>query len=229
MKSLHKKRKTKRIRRWPSLLLVICAFLSTGHVLGQSAPWPPADWQDTSVQYKTNGRGVHFSYRNFKGRMVLNTGDTLSGYLRLYGSHCFLLQQGQTVPADKSPADIKLILADYGPLTVTLVNLHRYSLGRYFWRVLAKKGNVTIYDAMNRNEWNYANDLNRLGTSMVLYTGSRRIKLYGELSEFSYHPEKRLLEFINKHYQQSFQQQDFKTNRDMISYILDQENKNELR
>jgi hypothetical protein len=86
------------------------------------------------------------------------------------------------------------------------------------WRLLAQKNDIKFYD-------DYNGPISEIIT-MALVVKNERINLYSTWA-YTLHfdnPKPLVLRFINKRYKTSFHRNDFKTEADMINYILDKEN-----
>jgi len=86
------------------------------------------------------------------------------------------------------------------------------------WRLIAKKNDISIYDD---ELWGS----NTLGAKMILIAYKEITKIYSKAAPDPYvkpiYPL--LLKFINNRYKTSFTKKDFKTNDDLLDYILDKE------
>lgn len=223
----------------------ILFYLVGFHVSAQEKPWPPRGWADTSVFY---GRKNLPPGQNLKGVVTLKNRDSLIGYIRLYIPHypwgrngCWLLPKNTYIPIWINVQKIKKISVETASLGRSVTEIYTLPIEHpknAFWRLIAKKGAVSIYD---RSEgifshesrwiiWNEYRDINiaadEFNEDMFIISNTDLIKIYGSygLYKFRDRPAELILKFINDRYHKSFKLADFKTRMDMINYVLDAEN-----
>ena len=203
---------------WMSSFLLFCLILNTSNGVAQDINWPPKEWKDSV--YVRYFKGSKFIDRNFYGKIVLTNGDTLRGIIRVTGLGCMFLESGKFESMLITVNDINYILGyNVVSLGQNFYMLKKLPKRRDLYRLVAQKGNVAIYD-LQPDDFK----LNNLGAPMLLVTPKRSIrKIYGGFWFANKH--KLILKFINKRFHQSFKESDFKTEMDMIDYILDEENK----
>jgi hypothetical protein len=221
-----------------SCLLLTIEFACT-NVRAQDKRWPPANWSDTTV----HDPGMHKVYtQSLKGFAVLNNGGKITGYMSLSPSSSLMLISGKYEATVVPSKNIKYIKADISTLGRNFTELYTLNIkqpSNSFWRLIERKGNVSIYDWSRgiftddqdkiRRESNIS--ANEFNENMVLIKApnGEPIRIYGKFSWISpmlqnKNPSKELiLKFINSRYHQTFKGNDFKADMDLIDYILDKE------
>jgi len=225
----------------------ILLLLSGINAAAQNKPWPPPGWADTSINY--GGRYVP-PRQIVKGYMVLNSGDSLTGYMNLnswtwFGSKgCDILEPGKFSTRFISARKIKYIRADIASLgrkETELATLNIRHPHHAFWRLIGQRGEISIYDRstgiFSHLPGNEVTIL-RLGDTsadafneyMYMVTKAGLVKIYGQFrwrynsSLVRNHSLKLLIKFINRRYHQALKVTDFASGMAMINYILDKEN-----
>ena len=178
----------------------------------QDSTWPPKEWKDSVYSIRT--RGGWASTRNLFGDLVIKNGDTFRGcYFRPWAFDGYVLPPGQIHPVK---IEYNKLIYFSAKNQVEFRPIYKDRL----WRLIAQKGNISIYDlSVNSN-------VNDFGTPMLLKKGEKITKMYGSLTwpELT-NKNQLILNFINSRYHKSFKPQDFKTGMGMIYYILEEENK----
>jgi len=215
------------------------------HVSAQERPWPPKGWADSSIFY--GGKNLPPG-QNLKGVLTLKNGDSLVGYIRLDIPHypfrhngCWLLPKDTYTPIWINVQKIRNLRLQAASLGRSITEIYTLPIDHpkhAFWRLIAKKGTVAIYDRSegifshesswatwkNHRIWDVAAD--EFNDDMLLMSKGDPIKIYGNyrIYQFRDRPAELILKFINDRYHKSFKLADFKTRMDMINYVLDAEN-----
>ena len=230
-------------KRLRLVILLVVLFRQTLPAQGKS--WPPTYWADTSVFY--GGKNLSPA-QNLKGDMVLKNGDSLNGYLCINhralfwrSNGCWLLQENENTPILIKPQKIRNIrveAASFGSGFTDIFILPINNPKNAFWRLIAKKGAVAIYDksmGIFSHEsrwatWNKYRGLNiaadEFNDDMFMISNGVPIKIYGAFG-FHRHRDRAaelILKFVKDRYHQSIKLTDFKTKMDMIDYVLREEN-----
>jgi len=179
--------------------------------------WPPKEWTD-SVYYKRTRAGW-ISTRNFYGNILLKNGDSLSScYIRPWFYDCDVLADNKFQSIKILDTEIKYMrvpapLFDKGYMEMSSV------YGSTLLRLIRQKGEARIYD------YSYDTNPSVFGSPMLLVVDKNKpLKIYGNSLWPRKNTKNLILKFVNTRYHQSFKQNDFKTEMDMLDYILDREN-----
>jgi hypothetical protein len=169
-----------------------------------------------------------------EGYIITRSNDTLNGYfkLRQYSDYQVAMLPLSFLPMDKTRKK------DIFPVSIDTVNDVRVNepvgeaadlvpLGSTLWQVSGSKNGISVlfkkwiksmpYDSSDF--WEY--------DEMVIVRGQHivtRIPLYDNKLEIHHRNGPAVLRFINEHYHQEFSGRTFRSQREMIYYILDQEN-----
>jgi hypothetical protein len=190
------------------LLLAILSTCSYGQeVTAQGRPWP------VNYGYTPMRRSPPL-----KGFIVLTSGDTLKGYLKVFAFHDFypILDTGTNQVQDIYFPDIASMRiynsAPQGPY-IDYVNLGDK---HFLWRLDGRQKDVAIYDDMLHMGMHH----------LIMVTPKARITIYKGRQWFEYYDKivPLLVRFINDRYNTGVSVGDFKSREDIIDYILDQEN-----
>ena len=204
--------------------LIPATILLTFIIINGSAQAPGRPIWGDSVYCEGRGTGYHCAPVCI-GNLILKKGDTLRNcYMRIWPRYTWV-----QVPSGFNKniifnLDIKLIQTDrpiFGRTNSEFIHLD--TINHYdFWRLIKKQGVAAIYDRVEKETFTRL-----FSWKMVLMVGNRRpIWIYriGPFSNDQYRHTRKLLSFINKHYHQHFDSGHFKSEWEMIDYILDQEN-----
>ena len=188
------------------LLLAILSTCSYGQeVTAQGRPWP------VNYGYTPMRRSPPL-----KGFIVLTSGDTLKGYLKVFAFHDFypILDTGTNQVQDIYFPDIASMRIYGGPQGyIDYVNLGDK---HFLWRLDGRQKDVAIYDDMLHMGMHH----------LIMVTPKARITIYKGRQWFEYYDKivPLLIGFINDRYKTGVSVGNFKTTKDIIDYILDQEN-----
>jgi hypothetical protein len=219
------------------LLLVLLHVNATA----QSKSWPPADWLDTSIHYGNIHRP---SIQMVKGYMVLKSGDSLTGYMYLYPYQfykgCYILEPGKFSARLIRVKKIRYIVADIASLghnETKLVTSDIRHPHRAFWRLIGKKGEISIYDLSMgifshlssqelTKKFLYNLSADTFNDDMYMVTKEGTINIYRSVISWGAGDRSLdlLIKFINRRYHQAFKKTDFASGMAMVNYILDREN-----
>jgi hypothetical protein len=221
-----------------SIIYCSLIFVGCGHNLTQlQREWP----------IKTGWTNQYSTFPVQRGCIILRSKDTLCGIIKLLPNgqriHYAYIQILQNSMKDAKDV-IKIEKND-----IEFINIYKYNgniqsksidyyyLGNKFssdyWRIIGKRNGATIYisDYPNNesDDWNDSNQ----DYYQLLLTSKKDTTIIGTYqsllrSDKSSHRTikntKILLKFINKHYSQHFNKEDFKNNQALLDYILDKEN-----
>ena len=193
-----------------SCLLILLLVLFRLTVPAQGVPWP--------VKY---GNMPMRRSPPLKGFIVLTSGDTLKGYIKVFAFYAFypILDTATNKVQDiYFPSIGSMRLYSHSPDDYSFKGYTDYvNLGNkdFLWRLDGKKKDVAIYDDM-------------LGLGMhhlIMVTPKARITLYKGRLWFSEYDkiDFQLIRFINDRYKTGVSEGDFKSREDIIDYILDKE------
>lgn len=221
-------------RKMMSLSIFIGLFLTSQ---GQELPWA-THCNDTTVY----AGGFHSGPgQNLRGTVVLRNGDSLSGCMQLIFNRCALEQPGHREYKIIHIRDIRKVQVDIYSLyrkPVELYTINQKHMRGVFWRLIESKGKFTVFD---RSEGLFSepssivevNNSSKNGFNEFMYlvsTDNHIEKIYGRFSIFSglflveNKAKQKLLKYINRKYKKQFKETDFKTEMEMVDYILTQEN-----
>ena len=198
------------------VFLILTIFVSL-HIFGQEKEWPPREWKDSFYTVHAKYPITHTT-RNFYGLIVLKNGDTLKGYIRPWIDYCEFLEYNKFTPITIYNDRINYIQGNLPNITGNFIIAKNLNRTKWLWRLLKQENNVLIYDSFDYTH------LSSLGIPMFLSVNDSLIRISGISSMLYSDKNKLILNFINKRYNKSFQESDFKTPMEMINYILDKEN-----
>lgn len=175
-------------------------------------------------------------WRHFPGIIVLQNGDSLTGEVLLYElSENYLVKNNKVGLVDKYvgiDSEQKARWIDYDKISSVRISDDRRTLttdGKFvvyknlnyediFWRLRKQKNSVAIYD---NSIFQYF-VLKYAPPKMILVSKGQITDMYSTVGGFLHDNKIRslLLRFINKHYNKTFKKSDFKTDDDLIDYIL---------
>ena len=201
--------------------LLFCMTLIGFKSSSQNTGWPPKEWKDT-ISIIHAGRGWRAKIRTFYGSIVLKNGDTLRGYIRPWTFDCNFLEQGKFDSVFIMNYAMSSIRGDVASLGQNFIVLKNIEHNGRLWRLVKQENKVIVYDFPD-----YLN-LSSFGIVMLLVSNDKLIKIFGSRILWTNKKDKNklILEFINKRYNTTFSQTDFKTGMEMIDYILQKENEN---
>lgn len=133
---------------------------------------------------------------------------------------------------------IRVAAASFGSAFTDIFTLPVDHPKNAFWRLIAKKEKVAIYDrsmgifshesrqAISKKSRGYNMSADEFNENMYMISNGEVIKIYGT---FAFHrhrdpPEELILKFIKERFRQSFEPTDFKTRMEMIDFVLQAEN-----
>jgi hypothetical protein len=139
-------------------------------------------------------------------------------------------------PRDIAKVEVQIYSLGREPVELFTMN-YRHMRG-VFWRLIESKGKFTVFD---RSEGLFSepssivevNNSSKNGFNEFMYivsTDNHVEKIYGRFSIFSglflveNKAREKLLKYINRKYKKQFKETDFKTEMEMVDYILTQEN-----
>jgi hypothetical protein len=194
----------------PLLLAILSTCYYGQEVTAQKRPWP------VNYGYTPMRRSPPI-----RGYIVLTSGDTLKGYLKVFAFHDFypILDTGTNKVQD-------IYFSDIGSMRIYSNSPYDYSFKGYIdyvnlgdnhflWRLDGIKKDVAIYD-----------DMLRLGMHhLIMITPKARITLYKGRQWFDNYDkiDPLLVRFINERYKTGVSVENFKSREDIIDYILDKE------
>jgi len=162
-----------------------------------------------------------------KGFIVLHSGDTLKGYIKVFAFHDYypILDTGTNKVQDIYFSDIgSMRIYNNGPYNNGPYNngpqgytdYVNFGDRHFLWRLDWKKKDVAIYD-----------DMLHMGMHrLIMVTPKARITLYKGRQWFEYYDkiDPLLIRFINERYKTGVSDGNFKSRGEIIDYILDKEN-----
>jgi hypothetical protein len=190
------------------LLLAILSTCSYGQeVTAQGRSWP------INYGYTPMRRSPPL-----KGYLVLTSGDTLEGYIKVFAFYAFypILDTGTNRVQNiffQNIASMRIYdSTPQGPYT-DYVHLPNEN---FLWRLDGRKKDVAIYDDMLRPGVHH----------LIMLTPKARITLYKGRQWFEYYDkiDPLLIRFINERYKTGVSDGNFKSRGEIIDYILDKEN-----
>lgn len=199
-------------------------FASLSHVLAQDTSWPPKEWRD-SVHCERRHSG-YVCLPSCKGNLIMKSGDTLKDrYMRIWANNTDVLDSLSTSVKVISNPNIKSINVNKSLFENSKIELiHIDKINTYeFWRPIKESGRIKIYDLVGPNTFTQL-----FGWRMILIVDKENPVYIYNANLFKSSQKscrKKIIEFINKRYNQNFTTASFKIDMDMIDYILDKENK----
>jgi len=157
-----------------------------------------------------------------KGFIVLHSGDTLKGYIKVFAFHDYypILDTGTNKVQDIYFSDIgSMRIYNNGPYNngpQGYTDYVNFGDRHFLWRLDWKKKDVAIYD-----------DMLHMGMHrLIMVTPKARITLYKGRQWFEYYDkiDPLLIRFINERYKTGVSDGNFKSRGEIIDYILDKEN-----
>jgi len=199
-------------------LIVLIGLMFSASAMAQQKEWPPAEWKDTSLR-RFSGRATTWVTRNFKGYMVMKSGDTTRGYMERRDKVCRILPVGKFEYKEIPYDQIRFIWAD-----IASFGKDHIELTNQYWekplRLMAEKGSVLLYDNADLTA------ADRLGAPLILVTDGKPVKIYdyGQFYKHQRHIRKLVVNFVNKRYGVALPKDYFKTNQEVVDYLVDKEN-----
>lgn len=152
-----------------------------------------------------------------KGVLLLQSGDTLSGWIKLlrFRKGYPLWPGPGSGVADVGLRQIRSMRLDIPFMKEDHTDFVNIGYKPYLWRRDGQKGDAAIYD----------NELNANGTLMILVKAGRIVKLYHKMAWVLHdgNVDPLLVKFIDKRYKLSLRETDFRTRQALIDFILDKE------